>query len=95
MASDLIRKSDVMKTIYWYRDNQPSETTYNTVTDMADDIHNLPTADLVEVVHGEWIGVGKNFYSLIVECSECGAKYDFTPPHCPNCGTKMDGKKVE
>lgn len=60
-------------------------------------IDHLPTADVVEVKHGEWI----KKHGIYV-CSEC----DFTCPYdvvgdnmeyweclyCRNCGAKMDGR---
>mgnify|MGYP000472723659 CR=1 FL=1 len=54
------------------------------------------TADVVEVVHGEWEGKGFAF-----NCSECGYhEYGQTVDcakawwnFCPNCGAKMDGGK--
>lgn len=53
-------------------------------------IINMPSADVVEVVHGEWIkGV----------CNKCGfdwgkvAPIVSVPNYCPNCGANMDGVK--
>lgn len=51
-------------------------------------LNNFPAADVVEVKHGEWMPVGKEFPML--ECDKChwislGGNY------CPNCGAKMDG----
>ena len=63
-----------------------------------DRIKSAPTADVVEVRHGEWImGVDIADYEYGT-CSVCG--YDErdafptgrTPNYCPNCGAKMDGK---
>ena len=51
--------------------------------------------DVVEVVHGEWAKNGWNNYT----CSNCGHQYvghgasDWK--HCPDCGAKMDKKKIE
>ena len=70
----------------------------------ARDIREIPTADAVEVRHGEWTyecaetSWGEN---LIHEhCSLCGWKCHRletrTPVnYCPNCGAKMDGREVE
>ena len=60
-------------------------------------IEHHSTADVVEVVHGEWKVYG---YSGYKQCSECKREYSLTTSvfignYCPNCGTKMDGKKVE
>lgn len=59
-------------------------------------IEDVPTADVVEVRHGEWDDC---------ECSVCGEihptlyldewemKYRIKEtPYCPYCGAKMDGK---
>ena len=47
-------------------------------------IRNLPTADVVEVKHGEWLLDGR--------CSECLENPLTTHKNfCPNCGAKMDG----
>lgn len=69
------------------------------------EIADFPTADVVEVVHGEWedceIVQEDGDYKIIDEwqsarCSVCG-KYLTTPymyhfdhfNYCPNCGAKM------
>ena len=60
-------------------------------------IAQQPTADAVEAVHGEWVSV--DFNKIV--CSECKHIYNImkndveTFNYCPNCGAKMDGKKVE
>lgn len=50
----------------------------------------VPTADVVEVKHGEWVKNGKTR-----TCSCCGYFYinvDMEDDnYCPNCGAKMDG----
>ena len=55
----------------------------------------MPTADVVEVKHGEWISYPSDAY---MKCSVCGMEYpkDKMPNivgYCPNpnCGAKMDG----
>lgn len=60
----------------------------------------IPTADVEEVKHGEWVHTSRGFdVSGDYECSVCqspsgikhfynGKKYSF----CPDCGAKMDGK---
>ena len=57
----------------------------------------LPTADVVEVKHGEWYlhpdGSGT--------CSNCNRiqksvwDFDNIQNYCPNCGAKMDGERRE
>ena len=61
-------------------------------------IDYVPTADVVEVRHGEWVveldDLGWNKHT----CSECGytKRTDIHTSlgwnYCPNCGAKMDGK---
>lgn len=66
--------------------------------DVKYDIENFPTADVVPVVHGEWVEYPRPYY---FKCSNC----KYTVPHkkanlfngkreynyCPHCGAKMDG----
>ena len=61
-------------------------------------LEETPTADVVEVRHGEWINKC---------CSVCGEKqpytargnvfattfYQFKTKYCPHCGAKMDGER--
>lgn len=58
-------------------------------------IDEAPTADVVEVRHGEWIKYPSDAY---MKCSVCGMEYpkEKMPNivgYCPNpnCGAKMDG----
>lgn len=65
----------------------------------------LPTADVVEVKHGEWIyhECVSSYDGAIsgYSCSECSAFVDeemfdsdeFHKDYCGCCGAKMDGKK--
>ena len=58
-------------------------------------IENFPTADVVEVVHGQWIMNDDQVY----ECKECGYVPSFDGytyfNYCPNCGARMDGGKED
>lgn len=56
-----------------------------------------PTADAVEIKHGEW-----GFDGLGWTCSECGeyaltnkAKIQVHSSYCPHCGAKMDRERSE
>ena len=71
-------------------------------------IRKLPTADGVEVRHGEWRDrYGEKYANRLYECSLCeeiapeGTVYDeldrplrqqVLSPYCPNCGAKMNGE---
>ena len=66
------------------------------------EIADFPTADVVEVVHGDWKthkpldedGNIINGLGSIFRCSLCGEEVLFEPcNYCPNCGAKMDGAK--
>ena len=69
-------------------------------------LEDVPAADVMEVVHGEWIPSPDGIHPI--KCSNCGAdapyrrESDFTHDigirpyksnYCPNCGAKMDGGK--
>jgi hypothetical protein len=57
-------------------------------------IDDIPTADVVEVRHGEW--TKSNPYNRFMNCSVCGFGQDHTTfKYCPNCGAKMDGEGRE
>lgn len=67
------------------------------------DVDMLPTADVVEVKHGEWIpiviqdGYYEPPYCDTIKCSECGALEDVSlhdAKYCHMCGAKMDGKDI-
>ena len=58
-------------------------------------IENIPTADVEEVKHGEWIYEVKYY-----KCSICAGKrfnllLGTDAEYCPYCGAKMDGGKEE
>ena len=60
---------------------------------LAEDGLNLPSADVVPVVHSRWIKTADG-----AECEKCGreAVYQIVDDHweyepwCPHCGSKMD-----
>ena len=62
-------------------------------------IKDMPAADVVEVVHGEWLDNDDRCY-----CNRCfefsctvtddtGTIHNDLTKFCPNCGAKMDGGK--
>lgn len=63
-------------------------------------INEQPTVDAKPVVHGEWIKGDLGEWKCSVCREENCYAYDenlkrFTDLYCPNCGAKMDGKKVQ
>lgn len=79
-------------------ENGENEFVYDTNA-VLDSIDAQPTADVVEVKHGEWIDTGDEILDTTYsgwKCSECGYvfcgnKFKF----CPECGAKMDVSKME
>lgn len=69
---------------------------YDAWGEIIDSLENIPAADVVPVVHGQWEFLGPN--RLVKECM-CGtcsvckirSKYITNIGLCPNCGAKMDG----
>lgn len=52
-------------------------------------IKEAPTADVVEVKHGHWIGQ----YPKVPKCSVCSAVDSMKGNYCRYCGAKMDGER--
>lgn len=52
----------------------------------------VPTADVVEVKHGEWKKVYEKYPRYV--CTSCNRLYNNKGyKYCPNCGAKMNGKR--
>lgn len=75
---------------------------------MREELYDLPTADVAEIRHGEWIDALGDCSTA--ECSLCGEMYDVTDREpemkyleafrqfykfCPACGAKMDAEVQE
>lgn len=64
-------------------------------------VRHMPAADVVEVVHGEWIEKQEAIpwceddVEVFYECSICGSQSCGESPYCPNCGAKMDGERKD
>lgn len=94
---EYIEREAVLKMLNRYFQNLKGCEAQILVSDIKHGALELPTADVVEVVHGVWIN--KNG---LYRCSECDSvcPYDieadvydlWTCHYCPNCGAKMDGK---
>lgn len=90
----------LMCSIYWGEDEEGNEVYRQTEVAFRTDIEQIPTADVVEVVRGEWKYIQMdNFRQYKVICPFCEAEYvgnydayiepyDFN--YCPNCGAKLD-----
>lgn len=66
---------------------------------LLDAILDAPTADVVEVRHGEWKICSDGYYPYCSRCRyepEISTRYSNNlTPYCPNCGAKMDGERKE
>lgn len=58
-----------------------------------EEVDKLPTADVVEVKHGEWIDLNITEW----QCSECNYRVERwnNTPYCPECGAKMYGGNIK
>lgn len=63
-------------------------------------VRDVPTVDVVPVVHGKWIRPHWKNSNYCCDCSKCGGEamhreYQWNKkgiyPICPNCSAKMDG----
>lgn len=60
--------------------------------DVFSKLESLPSADVMQVVHGKWIDTD-NYYRRW-KCSECGSHTkEAQPPFCPYCGADMRGEQ--
>lgn len=63
-----------------------------------DDIDDIPSADVRENVHGEWIDDYDpvNFGEFRYKCSKCGARtVEWADNFCYQCGADMRGEQDE
>lgn len=54
-------------------------------------LHEVPTADVAPVIHGEWESIINAYRKLegwICKC--CGTETKQKSNYCPTCGAKMD-----
>ncbi len=64
-----------------------AELKNNLFVSYLDIINSQPTADVVEVRHGEWLDTDEEYV-----CSECHCISEYMTNYCPDCGAKM--KKI-
>ncbi len=73
------------------------------IFDILKGLENEPSADVVEVRHGQWEFKSNGRYGQTrCYCSACGKHSGIggictnqLKPYCPNCGAKMDGERKE
>ena len=80
---------------FWYSDYDCFDNIEQSKQKHANDevcVHFKPTADVVEVRHGEWLPQFEG--ARLLQCSVCGYEYcDLIEcgNYCGNCGAKMKG----
>lgn len=98
--ADYIRRENALYAIQRQRGATRSPAQNRLLDLLRVDIVRAPTADVAEVVHGQWVHSRYDNCSEqfdIVKCSRCGheayaaAYFVRGGNYCPNCGAKMDG----
>lgn len=100
--SDYIKRSDALN-FEWEIECEPDDLQpmMEGMVRVMDYIKQLPAADVVEVVHGEWIDDKSTIIGDLIErnCSLCGQRMtsciERMMSYCPNCGAKMDGERKD
>ena len=101
---------DAIEGTDWYHIGERGNLVHGAISDgnalyKADDVfevlNKLSAADVVEVVHGEWIHNPRREYDYICSICRGDAPEDrmrnnaILTPYCPHCGAKMDGGEHE
>ena len=91
-ADELI--SALNETIEKHQNSDMFTRTVRAAKNMITIIKQMPSADVVEVKHGEWIDeeIDCNGIFVITYCSECKEQCDYRTDFCPNCGADMRGE---
>lgn len=69
---------------------------YDAWDEIIDALENIPSADVVPVVHARWVSFLDGDHIMperYYRCSRCGRVESRRQPYC-HCGAKMDGKEV-
>ena len=66
----------------------------NALIGLQNALGKIPTADVVEAVHGEWKQNNLNGFK-IYDCSNCGVHMEAKFNYCPFCGADMRGERNE
>ena len=87
MAECIDRANLIARIEYYVTHTPEGKGEHDAYSVMLNEVLNCPAADVVPVVHGEWI----HHDDGVVTCSECGNAESSDSYYCRYCGTKMDG----
>lgn len=99
--TEYIERANLIARIKYYVTHTPKDKGENyAYSVMLNEMLNRPAADVVPVVHGEWVRPHWRNSNFCYDCSVCGnevmhQEYRWRDkkiyPICPWCGAKMDG----
>ena len=95
MTDDYIYRDDAVSRMSELLVSELHMTRCPTWNEVYNAIGELPSADVVQVVHGKWIDEDPAFAEYFANCSVCGYEIDVHNERgyfnfCPNCGAKME-----
>lgn len=103
MADEYIRRDTALRAVTRRYGACRSPAQNRLLDEIRNEIRRVPSADVTEVVQGQWEGEGDGYADgeIVLDvwyCSQCGYciddgtdNPDCLPKHCPGCGAKMDG----
>ena len=96
MQNDLISRKSLIERLAYYHAHSygMAEYAYGVATE---EVVKAPAIDAVPVVHARWelVGADKRGRCGVFNCTACNRCRPTKSDYCPNCGAKMDLKKVE
>ena len=90
------KQQKLLKYHRYYQLNDADKEEFDLYDSYMNEVESIPSADVVEVVHGEWIEKrwykrGDCYYTKNCSLCDCAVKPKYTYNFCPNCGAEMDG----
>lgn len=87
------KQQALLKYHRYYQLNDADKEEFDLYDSYMNEVENIPAADVVEVVHGEWVKTDKG-----QKCSNCNClsslwDNNLKSVYCPWCGAKMDGER--
>lgn len=89
---------DLIKANHYKLTAKDNSTDYGMfTTGIRQAINETPTADVVEVRHGQWswYTVFTDYIVIKYVCSQCNCTNKYATAFCPHCGAQMDEEVVK